>query len=94
MGRSAEDQKVGGVLNIPDGYFVTTVDMDAREPYCKIVNNKSPEEDEKRISIPKSLAYYLTTHFCGSESMRKLIQMHALNECAQNIRKALMLDKE
>lgn len=59
---------------IPAGWFVYSVCLDAEEPYCIICNSKDVNEEEK-IKVPKSLAYYLSTHFCGSQKMHdKLIE--------------------
>ena len=59
---------------IPAGWFVYTVCLDAEVPYCTICNSEDVNE-ERKVKIPESLAYYLSTHFCGSQKMHdKLIE--------------------
>ena len=67
--RAREDQTKGGTLEIPEGYFVSSVNLDVEEPYCIIVKEDC-QESERKISIPKALAYYLTTHHNGSQIFR------------------------
>jgi hypothetical protein len=65
-------QLAGGSLEIPDGWFVQKADFDCDEPYIEIAEDSS--DREKRIQVPKSLAYYLSTHSCGSRRMRSTIE--------------------
>ncbi len=62
-------QHKGGVLDIPDRHFVYNVNFDADEPYITIVDAEDPHTEEKKMLVPKSLAYYLSTHACGSRKM-------------------------
>jgi len=86
-------QSVGGIMDIPDGWFVTEVNLDVEEPYAiitadyKISNNIQ----ESRMLIPKSLAYYLSTHFCGSNVMRQMIQENTKHSIGQSIKEILGL---
>lgn len=67
-------QRIGGVLEIPDGWFVHKVDLDVEKPYLQITKDDISMTDEKTLFIPKSLAYYLSTHFCGSKVMHETIE--------------------
>ena len=89
--KESEWQEKGGTFTIPDGWFVTIVDLDAAEPYCVITNNADLGSPEKRIFLPKSLAYYLGTHFCGSNVMRELIQEDTRQSIRNTIKDALGL---
>jgi len=93
--RSNKDQFVGGTIVLPDGYFVYEVNFDAEEPYC-VLYNKDTTLDEKpiKIAIPKSLAYYVTTHFCGSKYMKEAIRRDAIHECKNKIKDALQWDEK
>lgn len=93
--RSNKDQAVGGTMVIPDGYFVYEVNFDAEEPYC-ILHNMDLILDKEpiKVVIPKSLAYYVTTHFCGSESMEKALKNDAIHECKNKIKDALQWHNE
>ena len=70
MKRSAtiDWQSCGGILDIPAGWAVCEANFDTVEPYIKIVNDGTYEE--QRLPVPKPLAYYLGVHFCGSDVMR------------------------
>ena len=82
-------QTIGGKLEIPDGWFVHYVNLDFGEPYANIINEKTNKEET--INIPKSLAYYLSTHFCGSKKMRDVIAEAAKNEIRNTIKGVLKL---
>ena len=78
MIRDKDDQCKGGTLEIPDGYAVYNVDLDADEPFCIIIPENSGEEI--KLPFPKSLAYYLTTHHNGSFKFREAIRKDAQND--------------
>ncbi len=92
---SKEDSIItaGGTMTLPDGYFVHKVNMDAQEPYC-VLKDKDYMSKEKfiKVLIPKSFAYYVTTHFCGSKKMHEDIRANAIEECQNRIKKVLGLD--
>ena len=88
--RSVEDQAVGGMMEIPDGYFVSAVDLDAEPPYCEIVLERDTEI-KRKVNIPRSLAYYLVNHDMGSIKKRKIIEDKAKNEIRNKIKEALDL---
>ena len=46
---------------------------------------------EKTLSVPKPLAYYLGTHFCGSNVMHELIEEDTRRDIKQAIVTALGL---
>ena len=79
----------GGTFTIPDGYFVYSVDLDADQPKAIICDDKYGEETE--ILIPKALAFYLTTHFCGSEKMQKTIEDAATKRIQDKFKSLLSL---
>jgi len=65
-------QKVGysEILEIPENHFINKVDLDCDEPYCMAVKEMMEGSvSGVKILIPKALAYYLRTHFCGSKNM-------------------------
>ena len=87
MSRPKEDQHTGGTLTIPEGWVVYNVDLDAEEPYCHILDEKG--NNETKLSIPKSLAYYLTTHHNGSYKFRELLFKMAKNELRSELKSLL-----
>ena len=80
------------ILEIPDGYFVNNCDLDADEPWCEICPETYALSTPQKLPIPKALAYYLKTHFCGSESMEKKIIERTRREIASDILMALGID--
>jgi hypothetical protein len=78
-------------LEIPDGWFVGDAYFDAPEPYIVIVNDKYWDKKEK-IKVPEALAYYLSTHYSGSQKMREEILEKGRLEVINNIKKILRLD--
>lgn len=89
---SHKDQLTGGSMKIPDGYFIYHVDLDCDEPYCIITEDKLPHKEE-RVIIPKSFAYYLRTHHCGSKNMRHILRKDARNELRAKFRDLLKMEE-
>ena len=72
MAQNTEWQDIGGIIEIPDGWFVHGANFDADEPFILMTKNdgrSNSSEYEKKVFVPKALAYYLSTHFCGSTKM-------------------------
>jgi len=82
--KTIEWQSIGGSLTIPDGYCVNMVDLDAEEPFAIIFSEKT-FSDEQKIKIPKSLAYYLSTHFCGSRVMKESMEADTRRDLVNSI---------
>jgi len=80
----------GGELILPDNHFVYRIDADADEPSITICD-AAESWIEKVIPLPKSLAYYLTTHHCGSMKMREAILEHGRDEIRNQIKSALRI---
>jgi hypothetical protein len=89
--RDRQDATIGGILETPDGFWVCGADFDADEPYIKICDNLRTTSKETKILVPKSLAYYLSTHWCGSEKMHKEIVNRTTATVKSQIREALGL---
>lgn len=87
--KTIEWQNTGGKLVIPDGHFVCGANFDTEPPYITICDEKTNKDTT--LQIPKSLAYYLSTHFCGSECMRETIRENVRQEIAQTVKSALGL---
>ncbi len=83
-----DSQHIGGILDIPNNWFVYHADFDDKEPYIIICDSETFSK-EVRLPVPKSLAYYLTTHFCGSEKMNNSI-VESAKLSLQNQIKALL----
>jgi hypothetical protein len=82
-------------MTIPEDYFVYRCDLDAEEPYCIACSSKNVTRDsEIKILIPYELAYYLRTHFCGSEKMHKIIEDNTRSSIAYNLLKILGIKGE
>lgn len=80
----------GGELKIPYGYFVHRIEADAEEPYI-VICSEDGYSDEKKLLLPKSLAYCLSTHDCGSQKMRENIMEQGRREVRGAIKKAIDL---
>lgn len=88
-----DDAIIGGKLEIPDGFFVNHVDLDADEPFIEIIDEKKMCGNEKvKVLVPKSLAYYLKTHFCGSQKMHTLIENNARNGLRRSFKDLLEME--
>ena len=85
-------QNCGGMLNIPEGWFVYRVDLDFHEPYCIIADSQKSDAEKKRLAIPKPLAYFLSTHFCGSDNMKRAIQKETIKDVRNKLKNVLFWD--
>lgn len=90
MERSTEDQEKGGSFEIPDGWFVCGADFDAEEPYVTIANGDLSGE-ERRVPVPKSMAYYLSTHSCGSQKIHDNLIEDGRREVRNKIKAILQI---
>lgn len=85
-------------MTIPPDHFVVGCDLDADEPWFEILPIDTPmnaprdEREGIRVKIPKELALYLNTHWCGSKKMHKTIAEKTRREIANSIKQALGLD--
>ena len=62
---------------IEDGWFCNGADFDCKEPYITLCHDTELNKKEKML-IPEALAYYLRTHWCGSQKMHDLIENNAI----------------
>ena len=92
MAKTVEWQHQGGILEIPEGWFVSGANFDTDEPTITIYNGASfNSSEERKLPVPKSLAYYLSTHNCGSEEMRARIKDNGRRQVQEAIKEALGL---
>lgn len=63
-------QGQGGSLEIPQGWCVIGADFDVENPYINIAHIAGTFTD-KRLLVPKSLAYYLSTWTDTNHSHRQ-----------------------
>lgn len=95
--RKSDWQKQGGSLTIPDNWLVDQADFDAEKPYIHIQPEPgSPDFEDypagKLLDVPKSLAYYLSVHFCGSHTMKEVMVMSGILEVRNQIKNALGIE--
>ena len=88
--KTAAWQDCGGFIEIPAGWYVHGANFDVEEPYIEIANSEIGVE-HKRILFPKPIAYYLSTHWCGSEVMHEIIEENTRHEIRSKVKDALGL---
>ncbi len=84
-----EAQDFDETLTIPANHFVHMVDFDADQPFLKISPVSNVCGAEIGLKVPKALAYYLSTHHCGSMKMRENYKKDARNDIKNTIFHAL-----
>jgi len=72
------------------GRFCNKVDFDAEKPYIVLGNNDMTEEI--RVLIPETMAYYLRTHWCGSQKMHDGIENNTRIDVRNAVKKALGIE--
>lgn len=91
--KTIEWQYVGGKLEIPENYCVTHADFDCKDPFITIVNTTDNQYNDKRkLLVPKPLAYYLSTHSCGSTVMKGIIEKNIQYKIQKQITEALGIE--
>jgi hypothetical protein len=92
----SEWQEQGGTLTIPDGCFLMGADFDCAEPWIGIMPVNQIDGESQKIKVPKTLAYFLSVHYCGSESMAEnlrhqgRVEVKGAAETAIRVLKALI----
>ena len=73
---------------IKDGWFCYGADFDCKEPHF-IIANKNVMADEVKVPVPESVAYYLKTHWCGSQQMHDTIEEGAIRGMRHKLKEIL-----
>lgn len=77
-------------MNIKEGLFCEGANFDCDKPYISVADpSKSVFSKSEKIEIPESMAYYLRTHWCGSQKMHDLIQKNAKQEIQNKLKEIL-----
>jgi len=74
-------------MTIKEGWFCYGANFDCEKPYITVAHNDTNEEE--KILIPETVAYYLRTHYCGSETMRNMIREHAILDMQHKLKEIL-----
>jgi len=74
-------------MKIGEDWFVYGADFDCKEPHIILCRKDGGEE--KKMLVPEQLAYYLRTHWCGSQIMHDLIEKAAKDSIASELREIL-----
>ena len=74
-------------MEIGEDWFCYRADFDCEEPHI-ILAHKDGGEEEK-MPVPEQLAYYLRTHWCGSQTMHDLIANKARESVGKKVRELL-----
>jgi len=82
-------EDIDETITIPAGHFVYKVDLDCDVPYCRLCRESDYTDLDANIVIPKALAYYLRTHYCGSERMHNSLKEDGIRLCQNKIKEAL-----
>jgi hypothetical protein len=76
--------KTKTIVDIPKGWFVYYVDLECAEPYAVVCPKENSGEYpigyEEMVSIPKPLAYFLVTHWAGTDALKKMHRRELANE--------------
>ncbi len=67
MDEEKKDEPENTPMTIGDDWYCYNANFDHDEPYVVLCHEHTSEE--VKIPVPKQLAYYLKTHFCGSRIM-------------------------
>lgn len=87
--KTSDWQDAGGSIEIPAGWFVCGANFDVAEPYVEISSRDCSHR--VKVPFPKPLAYYLSTHWCGSDCMHELIEEDAKRKVQGAIKLAIGL---
>ena len=79
-------------MEIGDQWIVYGADFDADDPFIVLAHTESINHEIK-MPIPKKLAYYLNTHWCGSKKMHDIICKNAQNDMRESLKEILGLNE-
>jgi hypothetical protein len=68
-----------GISELPEGWFVTSVNLTDEIPYALCCQTNAMGKEQKFL-IPKALAYFLEVHWLGSKRLRYLIKKETQDE--------------
>lgn len=92
MTKEIDPQLMGGTLEIPDCWYVHHVDFDSDTPSLNIAPASSLiTGKDTKLPVPRALAYYLTTHFCGSQKMHDQLVEDGRQEVRNEIKDILKI---
>ena len=74
-------------MEIGEDWFCYGANFDCDEPHVILCHKDSGEE--KKIPVPKQLAYYLRTHWCGSQIMHDLITNNAKKSMSKSLQEII-----
>ena len=74
-------------MEIGENWFCHKADFDSEEPHVILAHKDSGEK--KKVPVPKQLAYYLRTCYCGSQTMHALITANAKKSVGKRVRELL-----
>lgn len=94
MKDEAKPAEADETLTIPAGHFVHHADFDADEPYVLSTSSGEAIGRDVRHKVPKALAYYLRTHFCGSKKYHESVEQNARRELQISLQDLLGLNEE
>jgi hypothetical protein len=75
-------------MQIDEDYYCYNVNLDCDDPFATLCH-KDDCAIEETIKIPHQLAYYLTTHWCGSQKMHDLIEKNAIRSIQSKLKEIL-----
>ena len=71
------------ICDITPRQFVFTVNLECSDPFAVVVNEDT--DTEENYAIPRQLAYFLTTHWAGTEQLRDAIKRETLAGIRQTL---------
>ena len=74
-------------MEIGEDWFCYKADFDNEEPHIILAHKDGGEE--VKMPVPKQLASYLQTHWCGSQIMHDLIANKAKESVGKRVRELL-----
>ena len=92
MDEEKKDEPQNTPMTIGEDWYCYSVDFDHDKPYVIVCSNDNSEEE--KIPIPKQLAHYLKTHWCGSQIIHDKIADKARARLQQELRDLLGIEPE
>jgi len=68
------------ITEMPDNYFVTSINLEGLEPYAVACPKDGIMEPEEKFAIPYALAYFLRVHWSGTDDLRLLHRRELANQ--------------
>ena len=94
MTQRQENKSLRPYTEMPEdeNHFVSHIDVESNNPYIEISDNRCA--DVIKYACPRSLAYYLSHHWSGTQLMKREREKNIIRGLRNQLREMFLFDEE